>query len=140
MRSRSPGGRILARLEGLLPDGSPSALYIGDLLKEGPTTDPEEQKFVADGQSAILSFLGAVLLFPAIGAGALVNALWGLGASRPVAGVLFVPAVFVMMVAMLVQVAKFRSRFDGVQPLFGHISWAICVAVTAAVAIVFVFG
>lgn len=118
MRNSSPGGRILAILEWLLPDGSPSALYIGDLLKEGPAIDRDEQKSVADGQGAILSFLGGVLLFPAIGTGALVNALWGLGASRPVAGVLFVPSVFVMIVTTLVQVAEFRRRFDGVQPGF----------------------
>ena len=46
MRNSSPGGRILAILEWLLPDGSPSALYIGDLLKEGPAIDRDEQKSV----------------------------------------------------------------------------------------------
>jgi hypothetical protein len=140
MQSRSAESRLVAALGGLFPDGSQPALYIGDLSKDGPATEPGEQRFVADGHSAIIAFLGAICVLVAVGIDAGVDWLWGHEASSLAGAVLFVPTVFLMMLAAAVQVAKFRGRFDGTQPLLGRFSWAACLAVTVAVAIMFGFG
>jgi hypothetical protein len=140
MQSRSTERRLVAALGRLVPDGSQPALFIGDLLKEGPVTEPGEQRFVADGHSALFALLGAIWLLVAIGVDAGVDSLWGLEVARRAGGVLFAPAIFLMMLASVVQVAKFGGRFEGVQPVVGRFSWVACVAVPAAVLIIFGIG
>lgn len=127
-------GRIIGCLAKVFPKLSQPRLIVGDLLDDAPEKEPGEAKFVADAHSVIFALVGALSLLLAIGAGAAVDSLWGHTAANLAGAVLFAPVAFFMSLAVLVQVAKFRRRFDGVQPRLGRLSWAACIAIVLAVA------
>ena len=95
---------------------------------------------MADGHTIFFSVVGSVLLVIAIGIMAGVDALWGHDVARRSGALLLAPAIFLITLSLLVQVAKFRRRFDGIQPVIGRLSWAICITVVLAVAIIFAIG
>ena len=132
-QSHSAEGRLLAFLGSVLPEGSELALILRDLLDDEPESEPGEARFVADAHSVIFALIGSGFLMLAIGAGAAIDALWGHRVANLAGAVLFAPVVFLIALAQYVQLAKFRHRFDGVQPVIGPVAWAGCGLVTISV-------
>lgn len=138
--SRALEGRIVAFLARVFPEQSQPRLIVGDLLDDAPETEPGEAKFVADAHSVIFSIVAGVASLPAIAAMAGLDHLFGHETARRAGAILLAPTAFFMALGVLVQLAKFRGRFDGVQPHLGRGSWAVCIAVVTAVALYLAAG
>lgn len=134
-QSQTAEGRLLAFLGKVCPDGSEPALMIRDLLDDAPESEPGEARFVADAHSVIFGLVGSGLLLLAIGVAAAMDALWGHRVANRAGAILFAPAVFLLALAQFVQLAKFRHRFDGVQPVIGPIAWVACGLVAISVVV-----
>ncbi len=140
MQSRSAEGRILATLARPFARESQPALILRDLLDDGPSTEEGEARFVADAHSVIFTIVAGIASLLAIGTMAAADSIWGHAVARRTGAILMAPSAFFISIAVLVQIAKFRGKCDGVQPVLGKISWMTCGVVVLAVSLYFCIG
>jgi hypothetical protein len=111
--------------------------FVDAILLEIPEDAPGHANLNADAHTVVHSIAAVVLLFVCIGATAAADALFGSVAATVTGTLLVMPPVFFLSLMVVVQVAKFRRRFSGIQPVLGRLSWAFCVTVVALTAVAF---
>jgi hypothetical protein len=120
--------RILGAIGRALPEGSGAAEILSNMLESAPEQEAGEAAATADLHSVVYAALGVVALLVGIGLDAALDTLAGHTASRRAGAVLFAPVAFFMSLALLIQLAKYRRRFQGIQPVLGRASWFLCFA------------
>lgn len=141
MQSQSAEGRILGALgRWLLPKNSQPALILRDLLDDAEETEEGEAKFVADAHSVIFAIIAGLLSLPAIALMAAAARIWSQDIARRCGAILWAPTAFFISLALALQVAKFRGRHRGAQPMLGNGSWVCVGLVVFAVALFFAAG
>ena len=127
--------RLVASLARVLPEGSTPRDTIREAVQAAPETQPGEAAFTTDIHSLAFTFAATIPLIPLIGCAALIDNLYGRMAARRFEAFAFAPLVFFMALALLLQIAKFRKRFDGCIPLLGRPSWVTAFAAPLTVAL-----
>lgn len=129
--------RVLIWVSRLLPRGGMLREFVDAMLLDIPEDAPGHAKFNADAHTVVHSIVAVIMLFLFMGITAAANFLLGPTAFTVVGTLLVMPTAFFVSLSLLVQVAKVRGRFSGIQPILGRLSWATCVTVVAFAAVAY---